>query len=170
MHDGQWTKLTVLNESVQVAGSKSVEISIESAANGVLIPGWNDTIAMDWTGLYPSNELGAILSLDVAHNVTAAQDALMNFKVGIQNWAVADSEGNVGIFTYGNYPIIDRGNPRGVLPGNGRFDWVGFIPIADQPHLYDPTNGFVFSANQIQVSPNYPYYIGWDYESGYRAD
>ncbi len=168
-HDGQWTQFSILNESISVAGSGPVAISVERAVNGVIIPGWNGTIAMDWTGLYPSDELSVLLSLDVAHNVTAAQDALMNFKVGIQNWAIADNQGNIGIFTYGYYPVIDRGNPRGILPGNGSFDWVGSIPIADQPHLYDPANGFVFSANQIQVSPNYPYYIGWDYESGYRA-
>ncbi len=169
MHDGQWTDFNVLNESVVVAGSSPVKISVESAVNGVLIPGWNNTIALDWTGLYPTDELSVLLALDVAHNVTAAQDALMNFKVGIQNWAVVDTEGNVGIFTYGFYPVIERGNPRGVLPGNGSYDWVGSIPIADQPYLLNPSNGFVFSANQIQVSPNYPYYIGWDYESGYRA-
>jgi penicillin G amidase len=169
MHDGQWTNFVDLNESIPVAQSSPVSFSIKQAVNGVIMPGYNGTIAMDWTGLYPSDELGALLSLDVAANVSTAQDALMNFRVGIQNWAVADSHGNIGIFTYGYYPIMDRGNPRGVLPGNGSFDWAGSIPIADQPYLYDPTNGFVFSANQIQVSSNYPYYIGWDYESGYRA-
>ncbi len=169
MHDGQWTNFKILNESIAVAGSKPVEVSVESAVNGVMIPGFNDTIALDWTGLYPSDELTALLTLDVAHNVTEAQNALMNFKVGMQNWAVADNQGNIGIFTYGDYPIIQSGNPRGVLPGNGSYDWVGYIPTADQPHLYDPVRGFVFSANEVQVSPNYPYYIGWDFESGYRA-
>jgi len=170
MHDGAWTKFDVLNESISVAGSSTVILSIERATNGVILPGWNGTIAMDWTGLYPTNELASLLSLDYAQNVTSAQNALKSFQVGIQNWAVADRDGNIGIFTYGYYPIIERGNPRGILPGNGSFDWVGSIPVADQPHLYNPSNGFVFSANQIQVSPGYPYYIGWDFESGYRAD
>ena len=170
MHDGSWTKFDIVNESISVAGSSTVILSIERAANGVIIPGWNGTIAMDWTGLYPTNELAALLSLDYAQNVTSAQNALTNFQVGIQNWAVADRDGNIGIFTYGYYPVIERGNPRGILPGNGSFDWVGSIPISNQPHLYDPSSGFVFSANQIQVSPGYPYYIGWDFESGYRAD
>ncbi len=169
MHNGQWTKFSILNESIPVAGSTPTSISVKRAINGAMIPGWNNTIALDWTGLYPSDELSALLSLDVAQNVSAAQNALTNFKVGIQNWAVADNKGNIGIFTYGYYPIIEKGNPRGVLPGNGSFDWVGSIPLSEQPHQYDPPNGFVFSANQIQVSPNYPYYIGWNFESGYRA-
>jgi penicillin G amidase len=169
MHDGQWAMFDTLNETISVAGSSPVALSVKRAVNGVVIPGWNGSIAMDWTGLYPSDELGVILSLDVAQNVTTAQNALMNFKVGIENWAVADNKGNIGIFSYGYYPIIERGNPRGILPGNGSFDWVGSIPLKYQPYLYDPTSGFVFSANEIQVSSNYPYYIGWDYESGYRA-
>lgn len=169
MYKGHWTPFQVVNESIQVAGSKPTSFSILKTVDGVILPGYNNTIAMDWTGLYPSDEFGAILSLDVAQNVSEARDALTGFKVGIQNWAVADNSGNIGIFSYGYYPVIASGNPRGLLPGNGSYDWTGSIPVADQPQLYDPSNNFVFSANQIQVSPNYPYYIGWDFESGYRA-
>ncbi|MEM3185476.1 MAG: penicillin acylase family protein [Conexivisphaerales archaeon] len=170
MHDGAWTNFEILNESIPVKGEKAVSFQVKRAINGVIIPGWNGTIALDWTGLYPSDELGAILSLDYSTTVLQASSVLSHFKVGIQNWAVADRQGNVGIFSYGLYPIISKGNPRGVLPGTGSYDWVGFIPLSQQPSLYDPKNGFVFSANQIQVSRGYPYYIGWDYESGYRAD
>jgi penicillin G amidase len=170
MHDGSWTSFSILNETIGVKGAGPTKFDVKRATNGVVIQGWNGTIAMDWTGLYPENDLGAVLDLDYAGNVTAAQAALETFKVGIENWAVADSKGNIGIFTYGLFPIVKAGNPRGILPGTGEYDWVGFIPISDQPHLVDPSNGFVFSANEIQVSQSYPYYIGWDFESGYRAN
>ena len=51
-----------------------------------------------------------------------------------------------------------------MLPGTGAYNWVGFVPLNEEPNLYDPARGFVFSANQITVSNGYPYYIGWDYE------
>ena len=170
MHDGSWTNFAILNETIAVSGAKSVSYEVKQAVNGVIIPGWNGTIALDWTGLYPSDELGSLLSLDNSTTVLQAQSALSSFKVGAENWAVADDKGNIGIFSYGEYPIIKEGNPRGVLPGTGAYDWTGFIPLSQQPSLYDPKNGFVFSANQIQVSQGYPYYIGWDFESGYRAN
>jgi penicillin G amidase len=169
MHNGSWTNFDILNESIAVHGGNSVSFEVKQAVNGVIIPGWNGTIALDWTGLYPSDELGAVLELDNSTTVLEAKSALSNFKVGTENWAVADNQGNIGIFSYGLYPIIKEGNPRGVLPGTGAYDWAGYIPLSKQPSLYDPKNGFVFSANEIQVSQGYPYYIGWDYESGYRA-
>lgn len=170
--NGSWIPFRLENETILVKGEKPVHIEIEVAKNGVVV---NDTlgmpIAMDWTGYIPTYEITFFLNIDRSHSVTQfVQNLTEYFKVAIQNWAIADSSGNIGIFPYGLYPVIEKGNPRGILPGNGSYDWTGFIPYNNLPYLYDPSRGFVFSANQITVSPNYPYYIGWDYESGYRAD
>ena len=167
-----WVPFRLENESILVRGEKPVHIEIEVAKNGVVINGsLGVPIAMDWTGYIPTFEVTFFLNIDRSHSVMQfVQNLTEYFKIAIQNWAVADSSGNIGIFPYGLYPVIDKGNPRGILPGNGSYDWTGFIPYSYLPHLYNPSRGFVFSANQITVSPNYPYYIGWDYESGYRAD
>jgi len=170
--NGSWVPFKVENETVLVKGQEPVHFNIYRAVNGVVV---NDSlgvpVAMDWTGYMPTYEITFFLKISRAHTVLQfAQNLTEYFKVAIQNWAVADSSGNIGIFPYGLYPVIQRGDPRGILPGNGSYDWTGFIPYKYLPYLYDPSNGFIFSANQITVSPNYPYYIGWDYESGYRAD
>ncbi|WP_297215922.1 penicillin acylase family protein [Thermoplasma sp.] len=170
--NGSWVPFQVENETILVKGEKPVHIHIYRAVNGVVI---NNSlgvpIAMDWTGYIPTYEITFFLHINRAHSVMQfVQNLTRYFKIAIQNWAVADSSGNIGIFPYGLYPVIAKGNPRGILPGNGSYDWTGFIPQQYLPSLYDPSTGFVFSANQITVSPNYPYYIGWDYESGYRAD
>ena len=169
--NGFWNKFQLINESIPVKGASNYKLMVERAANGVVLQNGTSPIAMDWTGIYPSYEITAVLLNDRANSVTQFRQNLATyFKVGIQNWAVADSGGNIGIFPYGDYPIINAGNPRGILPGTGQYNWAGFIPNDKLPYLYDPARGFVFSANQITVSDNYPYYIGWDYESGYRAD
>lgn len=169
--NGTWNKFQVINESVPVKGESNYRLSVERAANGVVLQNGSSPIAMDWTGLYPSYEISAVILNDRANSVSQFRQNLTTyFKVAIQNWAVADSSGNIGIFPYGNYPVINAGNPRGILPGTGQYNWEGFIPTEKIPSLYDPVRGYVFSANQITVSPNYPYYIGWDYEAGYRAD
>ena len=169
--NGSWMHFAVYNETIKVAGSSSVRLSVMRADNGVVVENGNSPIAMDWTGLSPSYELTFFLHIDRTNSVLQfQQNASEYFRVAIQNWAVADISGNIGIFPYGEYPIVERGNPRGILPGTGEYNWAGFIPISQEPYLYNPARGFVFSANQITVSSNYPYYIGWDYESGYRAD
>ncbi|MEM3671449.1 MAG: penicillin acylase family protein [Thermoprotei archaeon] len=170
-HDGAWVRFTVTNETIYVKGSRPYHLTVLRAVNGVAIQLKPITIAMDWVGLTPSYEIKFFLGVDNATSVREFQSlAAKYFKVATQNWASADSEGNIGIFSYGDYPIIAEGNPRGILPGTGPYDWEGFIPISQQPSLYDPARGFVFSANQITVSKGYPYYVGWDYESGFRAD
>lgn len=169
--DGGWRNFSVINETIYVKGSEPYHLSVLRAVNGVVIQESPVTIAMDWVGLKPSYEITFFLDVDRATTVREFQSlAAEYFRVATQNWVAADSEGNIGIFSYGDYPIIGGGDPRGILPGTGEYDWEGFIPISQQPALYDPPNGFVFSANQITVSRGYPYYIGWDYESGLRAD
>lgn len=169
--NGAWKHYTVYNETIKVAGSTSRSITVARADNGVVLETSPATIAMDWTGLAATNELNFFLMIDRAGTVNQfRQNLSIYFKTGIQNFAVADTHGNIGIFPYGNMPIIKAGNPRGILPGTGQYNWVGFVPTSQQPYLYDPARGYVFSANQITVSSNYPYYIGWNYESGYRAD
>lgn len=169
--NGQWVHFNILNETIYVKGASPVNLQVERANNGVVLIGKPTPVAMDWTGLIPSYEINAVLNMDYAKNVTQFRQNISEwFRVGIQNWAVADKYGNIGIFPYGRYPIIEHGNPRGILPGNGSCNWIGFIPVSQLPFLYDPSNGFVFSSNQITVSENYPYYIGWDQESGFRAD
>ncbi len=171
MSDGQWTKFNVINETINVKGSVPAKLAVEIANNGVVIEHTPNVISMDWTGFIPTNELSFFLRIDRTNSVIGfEQNETQLFKVGIQNWAVADSMGNIGIFAFGYVPIISHGNPRAVLPGNGSYNWVGFVNTTLLPHAYDPSRGFVFSANQVSVSSNYSYYLGWDFESGYRAD
>lgn len=169
--DGAWHNFTVINETIRVRGTQPYRLTVLEAANGVVIQQRPVTIAMDWVGLRPSYEITFFLEVNRATSVKQFQSlAAQYFKVATQNWVAADSQGNIGLFTYGDFPIIGAGNPRGILPGTGEYNWVGFIPVEEQPSLYDPPTGFVFSANQITVSKGYPYYIGWNYESGFRAD
>jgi len=153
------------------SGNPYKPIYFETADYGVVIQEKPITITLDWVGLRPSYEVSFFLKADSASSVSQFRSLLERyFRVAIQNWAVADSQGNIGIFSYGEYPIISQGDPRGILPGTGAYNWIGFVNLSYQPFLYNPPTGFVFSANQITVSSNYPYYVGWDYESGFRAD
>ncbi|MGF1671977.1 MAG: penicillin acylase family protein, partial [Balneolaceae bacterium] len=47
--------------------------------------------------------------------------------------------------------------------GNGRsseFEWQGWIPFRQNPHVINPERGFVSSANQYLTDESYPYYLG----------
>ena len=41
------------------------------------------------------------------------------------------------------------------VPGDGRYEWDGFLPIKDLPHVLNPDKGFYNTSNDYQVPPGY---------------
>ncbi len=51
------------------------------------------------------------------------------------------------------------------MPGkDSSYMWNGFIPMSDNPHAYNPSIGYISSANQRPVDSSYPYFIPGKYE------
>jgi penicillin amidase len=42
------------------------------------------------------------------------------------------------------------------VPGDGRYEWEGFLPILERPHLLNPRKGFFATANQHVTPDDYP--------------
>jgi penicillin amidase len=50
------------------------------------------------------------------------------------------------------------------MPGeDGSYMWKGIIPQNENPHMRNPSRGYVSSANQLSVDWSYPYYTGNDF-------
>lgn len=77
-----------------------------------------------------------------------------------QNWIAADDAGRIAYLPGGLVPL--RGKGIGVLPvpgASGEFDWTGFVPLMELPHLIDPERGWVATANNRVVDPQYYPYV-----------
>ncbi|UCD38481.1 MAG: penicillin acylase family protein, partial [Fidelibacterota bacterium] len=58
-----------------------------------------------------------------------------------------------------------------VMPGaSGEYDWQGFVPFADMPYLYNPPEGYIATANNKTIGPDYPYYISAYWTPHYRIE
>jgi penicillin amidase len=44
------------------------------------------------------------------------------------------------------------------VPGDGRFEWEGYLPIKQRPHDHNPSKGFIATANQHVTPPDYPHW------------
>lgn len=66
----------------------------------------------------------------------------------------ADVDGNIGWFTAGFTP--NRPNWHGLLPvpGDGSHEWNGFQPAASLPRSVNPSDGFVATANEMNLPPD----------------
>ncbi len=87
-----------------------------------------------------------------------------------QNWAAADADGNIIYLPGGLVPVREKGLGAIPAPGTGEFDWTGFIPLMELPHMINPERGWIVSANNEAVDAEwYPYVFDLNYDSGWRA-
>jgi penicillin G amidase len=74
-----------------------------------------------------------------------------------ENMVWVDRKGNIGWQAAGIQPI--RRNWSGVLPvpGDGRYEWDGYLPIASLPSEVNPARGFIATANNYLLPDDYQY-------------
>jgi penicillin amidase len=196
--NGEWRDMTVREETIRFAGSdKATTIRVRETHLGPIINdnelnpetgeilGFNneDPLALRWTALEPSRMSRAVVGINGATNWDEFRSALQYWDVPSQNFVYADIEGNIGYQMPGRVPIR-AGNHTGLLPVPGwtdEFEWQGYLPFEYLPHVLNPSQGYIATANQAVVSPeyyewlakelgegrNYVFSQEWDY--GYRA-
>ena len=79
---------------------------------------------------------------------------------GAENMVWADRDRNIGYQAAVIAP--HRPNFSGLVPvpGDGRYEWDGFLPIPELPHVLNPDKGFYNTSNDYQVPPGYAAYGG----------
>jgi penicillin amidase len=158
-------------------------ISVERTVHGPLLEFNGTKYAVKWTGLYESNELEFIMELNFAKNVKEALYAQRYFGSPIQNFVVADDEGNFAWSPLGYYPIrtnlpiISLDNITivnyGFLPFNGsrgEGEWRGFVKLKGLPILYNPKLPFIATANTKPWKGSCGFYIGYEFADRFRLE
>ncbi|NMP24779.1 penicillin acylase family protein [Sulfobacillus harzensis] len=171
--DGAWRTMKTVQYTIPVKGQQSVNLTVKLTVHGPMMTQSGETLAVDWIGALPSPDISVMLSLLQATNFSEFQSALSRWHAPGQNFIYADRHGNIGLISAGYYAEVKHGQPWTVLSGTGADDVSGTIPYNAVPQSYDPASGFVFSANQREVSSRYPYYVGTSmdfFSTGFRAD
>jgi penicillin G amidase len=129
-----------------------------------------ETLALRWTALDPARIVTSILELNRATDWDSFRAALADWTVPAQNFVYADVEGHIGYALGGDIPIRAKGDGRLPVPGwTGEYEWTGMIPHAELPHVLDPEEGFVATANNRVAGDDYPYPLPAEWLSGYRV-
>ncbi|HEV7333566.1 MAG TPA: penicillin acylase family protein [Flavisolibacter sp.] len=122
------------------------------------------SVAMRWTAHDPSNELLMWYKLNRAKNYDDYVNAIQHFSAPGQNMIFASKTGDIAIWQQGRFPLRWEGQGLYVMPGEDTsYAWKGWIPQSDNPHVLNPAQGFIQSANQRPVDSTYPYFIPGDY-------
>lgn len=127
-------------------------------------------LSLQWTALSPGHTATAIFALGAATDWATFRQAASLFDVPSQNLVYADVEGNIGYQAPGLIPIRRAGDGTVPVPGwTSEYGWDGYIPFDALPQSLNPASGFIVTANNAPVGPDYPYLITADWDLGYRA-
>jgi penicillin G amidase len=93
------------------------------------------------------------------------RNTFKDFRRDMERWAVpavnmvyADTSGDIGWVVAGYSPV--RRNWDGLLPvpGDGRFEWEGFLTGKELPYVLNPDAGYFSTSNEMNLPPD------WDHD------
>lgn len=170
-----WSPVETRHDTILVKGGDPVVHTVRGTRNGPILSdvdgrGGDRVLSIRWTALEPSSELKAIVQMNRARNVEQLLQALRHFDDPHQNVVFADTAARIGYWMIGRVPLRRGGD--GVLPADaadGAHDWEGFLGFDSHPHLLDPEEGFIVTANNAQAGSDFPHAIGSNYAEPFRA-
>ncbi len=174
---GGWFQAAVRKEVYRIKGRKTIEDDVVTTRHGPVInnlfsetfPGM-PPMALHWTALEPDNSFQAIVKMNYARDCREFHEALRYFDNPSQNVVYADIDGNIGYTLNGRIPIRAKGDGTVPAPGwTGEYEWQGYIPFEELPHLSNPPRGYVATANNQIQRPDFPHFLGKDYVVSERA-
>jgi penicillin amidase len=164
--DGKTLDMQVITETIRFGDkTPAKDIRVRVTRFGPIITdspsyakSYDGPLALHWTATSEKSDvLGAVLAVNRATDWATFRDALKGFAVPSQNFIYADTDGNIGYQTPGLIPIRAKDH-SGNTPVDGsttQYDWKGYIPFDDLPRIFNPPRGYIVTANQAVVPPDY---------------
>jgi penicillin amidase len=159
-YKGRWEPMKVVRETIEVKGAAPVEVTLKYSRHGPVV--WQDTgkafaIRTVWnepglSGYFGSSRMWRAKGWDdfqLARNRWGAPPL---------NLVYADSKGEVGWSAAGRTPVRPNWDGLTPVPGDGRYEWAGFLADGDLPASRNPAKGFFATANEMNIpaEPDYP--------------
>ena len=173
-YNGYWEEMRVISETINVKGSEPVELELKYTRHGpVSFEDAENNLAYAvrpaWMEIGGAPYL-ASLRMDQAQTWEEFREASNYSNIPGENMIWADREGNIGWQAVGIAPIRRNFSGMVPVPGDGRYEWDGYLPIKAKPNEYNPARGFIETSNSNYTPPNYPYLdaIGFTWTDPFR--
>lgn len=175
LYNGSWRTMEIRKEIIKTKeGNEIIRINRFTHRGPIVsaFKGFSEkAVSMHWVGDEYSNEMRTIYLLNHAKNWHDFTDALSTFLAVSQNVVYADVAGNIGMYYAAGIPIRKDAGKPGFRPGDtDAYDWKGFVPANKLPFVFNPSSGYVASANNRPVGKDFPWFIGRWFSLPYRYD
>ena len=158
---GNWEAMRIVTDTIPIEGERPETVELKYTRHGPVLfedranrkayalrAGWMEPGGAPYL---------ASLRMNQATTWEEFKAACTFSNMPSENMVWVDRKGNIGWQAAGIQPI--RRNWSGVLPvpGDGRYEWDGYLPIASLPAEVNPARGFIATANNYLLPDNYQY-------------
>jgi len=164
LYQGKWEAMIVVRDTIRVRGRSPVEIELKSTRHGPVLHEDHKNhkayaLRAAWLEIGGAPYL-ASLRMDQSKTWQEFRKACEYSHTPSENMVWADIRGNIGWQAVGITPLRKGWNGLLPVPGDGRFEGIGYLPIKELPHVLNPVQGFFATANQYNVPEGYPHLLG----------
>jgi penicillin G amidase len=172
---GTWEDMRIVKETVPVKGEAPVAVELKYTRHGpVLFEDAAHHKAYALRGAWMEQGGApylASLRMDQAKSWQEFAAACTYSRIPSENMVWADRAGNIGYQAVAITPLRPNWSGLVPVPGDGRYEWNGYLPINALPHVANPEKGYFQTANNYLFPPGYPYREALHYTGAdpYRA-
>ncbi len=175
-YKGNWVNMIQISETIKVKGQKDHTAQLNYTLHGPVTridKENNVAYAVRCAWLEPGGSpYLASLRMDQAKTWEDFREACNYSHIPGENMIWADKEGNIGWQAVGIAPIRKNFSGLVPVPGDGRYEWDGYLPIIEKPNDYNPAKGYLATANQNVTPEKYTHWdaIGFSWSDPYRGN
>ena len=171
---GEWESMTVISEEIPVRGRGPHRAELKYTRHGPVV--FEDrernlayAVRAAWMEVGGAPYL-ASLRMDQATNWEEFREACAYSNIPGENMVWADRDGTIGWQSVGIAPLRRNWSGLVPVPGDGRYEWDGYLPMTAKPHVVDPPEGYFATANNDLIPRDFEYMdaIGFSWSDPYR--
>jgi penicillin amidase len=173
-YKGEWESMRAIRDTIRVKGAAPVAATLRYTRHGPVV--YEDTarhvayaVRAAWLEPGAAPYL-ASLRMDQAKTWEEFRDACTYSFIPGENMIWADKHGNIGWQAVGVAPVRNASSGLVAVPGDGRYEWSGYLPMKQKPNAFNPPEGFIATANNNLIPPNYPHMnaVGFTWADPFR--
>lgn len=175
-YKGKWEKMKSITEKIPVKGAKNHKVELKYTRHGpVVFENKEKNVAYavrcGWMEIGGSPYL-ASLRMNQTQNFEEFREACNYSHIPGENMIWADREGNIGWQAVGIMPLRRKWSGLVPVPGDGSYEWDGYLPIIQKPNLYNPNSGIIATSNENVTYRDYEHLkeISHLWSDPYRGD
>jgi len=158
---GAWEDMRVVKDTIRVKGAAPVAVDLKFTRHGPVLSedaAHHKAYALRAAWMEPgAAPYLASLRMDQAKSWEEFVEACTYSRIPSENMVWADRKGNIGYQAVAITPLRPNWSGLVPVPGDGRYEWNGYLPINALPHVANPAKGYVATANNYLFPPDFPY-------------